>query len=191
MNDTMENLGKFKDFTELLYYAKSLLFKGAILATIPITFKKIGILTSFRIILKSYFLPLGKLKPSSIRNDLITDLRNLIKNISYKDGETILVLGESKIGKTLAIKTAFHHYAGVVNLIFSDNNKIKETVLTNLLGGLNNSFLTFFLKQSVSSIIFWHKIILKRPPIVILEVLNSKNNRVNYYSQVREVSCYL
>lgn len=190
MNDPSENFGKFKDFTEFLYYVKSLLFKGAILATIPITFKKIGLLTSLKMIFKSYFLPLGKLKPTSIRNDLISDLRRLVKDIEYLKGANILVIGEARIGKTLAIKTAFHHYGGVVNLRITDNNKITDTVLTNLLGGINNFFLAFFLKQSVSSIIFWHKMIINRPPIVILEIFNSPKNRVDYYNDVRNVSSY-
>ena len=170
-----------------LYHLKSLTIGGGALITLTL-FKKLGLFRSFKLIFHSRFFPLGKLNPQSVRTSTIDQLRENVKQLEYHNGHSILVIGESKIGKTLAIDTAFHHYGGVVKISMGKSFNIEERVLTELLGGLGKGFLAFNLKSSLKRIIFWHKIVLKRPPIVIIEIFEIDNNTYNYYIEVRNVS---
>lgn len=153
-----------------------------------VLFKKSGLSMALRIIFKSRFFPL-KLRVHSIRKDLINELRSTIKTIKYEEGESILITGEKGIGKSLAIKTAFHHYAGVLNFkIDSREKNLIEMVEAQLLGGLTNAFLRICLKQSWESLIKWHKFLVGRPPIVIIEFFTSTDTQIlNYYTSIRKV----
>lgn len=156
--------------------------------------KKSGLMTTLRMILKRNYIPKWipiYNKRFSIRHDLMKELNYNIKNLNYINGEYILVKGEKGIGKSLLIKTALYYKGGVsVLTIRSHKLNIYDSVLNDLFGVLhtNNSPFHLLYKQSLKSIIFWHKVFcFGRAPIVIIEILNS-GNLTKYYNDVRSVS---
>jgi hypothetical protein len=180
-----------KDGINTLADLKSLLFstKSTVAIGILLLSKRSGFLMAMRLIVKSRFTPLF-LEEKSIRSTFINNLRSEIKKLKYKRGEYVLVMGEKGIGKTTAVETALHHFCGVMKFSAtgSDYKNLKPRVLSELLGGISTGYLNYLFKHSLNSLLFWHKLLVRRPPIIVVEVFEGISNKELLFSDIRDVS---
>lgn len=184
-----ENL---KDYINTFADLKTLLFSYKTAVTIvgtTLLAKRSGLMPAVKIILRSRFKPLF-LKKKSVRYAFINEFRSKLKKVNYSEGEYILVMGEKGIGKTTAVQTALHQYCGVIKFVLTEDNYtgLVSTVETKLLGGMSTGMLTYLFRQSLNSLLFWHRLFMRRPPIIVIEVFEGISNKLRLLSTVRQVS---
>ena len=101
-------------------------------------------------------------------------------------------MGEKGIGKTVAIQTALHHYCGVVNLTVNPQTSehLMFKVQFKLLGGITAYFLNFMLEKSFSGLLFWHYSLIRRPPIIVIQIFEGIPNKEALLAIIRDVCFY-
>ena len=187
----MDYISKLSESIAVMANVKSLLFSNApkILLGLGLgtfTLVRIPIL---KIIFKQYVFP-PKIKAFSIRKFEVESIRQFC--IKENEPESIMIVsGEKGIGKSTAIDTALYRFPAAFKLELENSKdilNINELVTKKILDTYGFSKIIGAPKNGLPRFIFWHKLILRRNPIITISLKRLNNeNFTEYYNCFRDV----